>query len=139
MKGEVLALLAALLWGIAPIFDKIVASSGVSPYLANVVRTIGALVFLLASAIILGQLEFSSLGYRNAVLLLTAGLMGGGIAMVLYYLALRFAEASRVVPLTSIYPLFTVVFSAILLGERVSYKVAVGTVLIVLGVVLVCS
>jgi len=139
MKGEILALIAAVLWGIAPIFDKMVMSSGVSPYLANVVRAVGALAFLAASALIFKQYDLMELGIRNTVLLLVAGLIGGGVAMVLYFLALKFTQASKVVPLTSVYPLFTVIFSAVILGERVSFKVLLGTLLIVVGVILVCE
>ncbi len=136
MKGELLALIAALLWGIAPIFDKIVVSSGASPYTANLVRALGAIAFLALAVVIRGGLEV--LSFRNVMLLLIAGAIGGGLAMILYFTALRFATASRVVPLTSIYPLFTVLFSAVVLGERLSLRVVVGTALIVIGVALVC-
>jgi uncharacterized membrane protein len=52
---------------------------------------------------------------------------------------LKLSQASRVVPITSIYPLFTVIFSALLLGENISPKVVVGAVLIVIGLSLVCG
>ncbi len=139
MKGEFLALLAALLWGIAPIFDKIVVSSGVSPYMANLIRAFGAITFLVLAVVIFKQFDLSAFNGRNVAYLLIAGALGGGLAMILYYIALKFTHVSRVVPLTSIYPLFTVVFSAIALGENVSPKVVVGTILIVIGVALVCS
>jgi transporter family protein len=139
MKGELLALLAALLWGIAPIFDKIVASSNVSPFLANLVRATGGIIFLLIAVLSLRQFDFSTFTTKNVAYLLIAGALAGGLAMVLYYTALKHTQASRVIPLTSIYPLFTVFFSAMMLGEKISPKVVVGTILIVLGVVLVSS
>jgi len=139
MKGEILALLAALLWGIAPIFDKIVVSSGVSPYTANLIRAFGAIAFLTLAVLWLRQFDLSAYTGKNLIYLLTAGALGGGLAMILYYIALKFTQASKVVPLTSIYPLFTVIFSAIALGENISPKVVVGTILIILGVVLVCG
>ena len=139
MKGEILALLAALLWGIAPIFDKIVVSSGVSPYMANLIRAFGAITFLALAVLLFKKFDLSAFTNKNLVYLLVAGALGGGLAMIMYYVALKFTHASKVVPLTSIYPLFTVVFSAIVLGEDVSPKVVVGTILIILGVVLVCG
>ncbi len=138
MKGEILALIAALLWGIAPLFDRIVASSGVSPYVANLVRATGAIVFLILATIAFG-FDLSALNSKNVAYLIVAGALGGGVAMILYYMALRFSQASRVVPITSIYPLFTVLLSSVILGERVGVKVLIGTVLIVLGVTLVCG
>ncbi len=139
MKGELLALIAALLWGIAPIFDKIVVSSGVSPYTANLIRAFGAITFLALAVVLFKQFDLSAFNGKNIVFLLIAGALGGGLAMVLYYVALKFTHASKVVPLTSIYPLFTVIFSAIALGENISPKVVVGTILIVVGVALVCG
>ena len=132
-----MALIAALLWGIAPIFDKLVVSSGVSPYTGNFIRALGAIAFLALAVVFGGGLEIPSA--KSVTLLLVAGALGGGLAMILYFMALRFATASRVVPLTSIYPLFTVLFSATLLGEKLSPKVVIGTVLIVVGVALVCE
>jgi len=63
--------------------------------------------------------------------LIVAGIIASGLAMVVYFKALKLSQASKVVPITSIYPLFTVIFSALLLGESVSPKVVIGAILIV--------
>ncbi len=137
MKGELLALISALLWGIAPLMDKYVIGSGVSPYLANVVRIAGALAFLLIITSIVKDFSVSKLTLKNVLLLIAAGIIASGIAMVVYFKALKLSQASKVVPITSIYPLFTVIFSALILGENVNLKVVVGAILIVIGLVLV--
>ena len=137
MKGEFLALISALLWGIAPLLDKYVIGSGVSPYLANVVRVAGALVFLLVITLLAKEFSTSKLTVKNTILLIVAGIIASGLAMVVYFKALKLSQASKVVPITSIYPLFTVIFSALLLGESVSPKVVVGAILIVIGLALV--
>ncbi len=139
MKGELLALLAALLWGIAPIFDKMVVSTGVSPYTANLVRAFGAIAFLTFATFTLKQFDVSAFAGRNLAYLVVAGALGGGLAMVLYYKALEITPTSKVVPITSIYPLFTVLLSAIVLKEGVSLRVLLGTVLIIAGVALLCD
>ncbi len=137
MKGEFLALISALLWGIAPLMDKYVVSTGVSPILANLVRVAGALVFLAVVTVVIRDFSSAKLTFKSVVLLLIAGIIASGIAMVVYFQALRLSQASKVVPITSIYPLFTVIFSALILGENVSPKVVVGAILIVVGLSLV--
>jgi len=137
MRGELLALLAAILWGIAPLLDKAVMSSNVSPYMANVVRTVGSMVFLTLATLYMKEFNSTHLTTKNIAYLLLAGIIAGGFAMVVYFKALKLTQASKVVPITSIYPLITVVFSAILLGEDINPKVVIGAILIVLGVMLV--
>ncbi len=137
MRGELLAIVAALLWGVAPILDKIALSNGVSIYTATVIRLIGAVVAITAVSVLMDQMDFTGFDLRRIVILLIAGVIAGAIAMVFYYSALRILGASRTVPLTAIYPMFTALFSVLFLGESVSLKLIIGTVMIVVGIVLV--
>ncbi|WP_457550341.1 EamA family transporter [Archaeoglobus sp.] len=139
MKGEILALVSALLWGIAPLFDKYVVSTGVSPYLANLIRVSGALMFLAIVTFVAKDYSYAKLTIKSITFLLIAGIIASGVAMIVYFQALKLSQASRIVPITSIYPLFTVIFSALLLGENVSPKVVIGAVLIVVGLSLICG
>ncbi len=134
MKGEMLALAAALLWGLAPVLDKFALSRGVSIYAANLVRMLGAMIVLAAASFAAKSLSVDA---RAAAYLLTAGALGGAIAMLLYYSALLSAPVSRVVAITATYPMFTAVLSAILLGESVGLRCVMGILFIVLGIVLV--
>jgi len=139
MRGVTFAMISALLWGIAPLFDKLaVANSKVTPIPANIVRCAGAVVALVFLATLTGEWSFSAIDSKKALYLILAGAIAGGFAMVTYYMALKELGAGKTVPLTSIYPLFTVVFSAFILGEKVNVPKAVtGTLLIVVGIVLV--
>lgn len=139
MRGVALALISALLWGVAPIFDKLAISNPkVMPVPANVIRCLGAIVALVVLMFLTGEKSFAAIDARRALYLVIAGAIAGGVAMVTYYMALNTLGAGKTVPLTSIYPLFTVIFSVFFLGERVDLvKVIAGTALIVCGVVLV--
>jgi uncharacterized membrane protein len=57
--------------------------------------------------------------------------------MLIYFNILQGDLASRVVPIVATAPLFTVLFSVLLLGEPFSLKRLAGALLIVIGVVLV--
>ena len=138
VRGELLALIAAFLWGIAPIFDKLaISDSNVSPYLANVVRSIGALITLTILVLLLRDFNTTAFDAKRVVYLLVSGSIAGGLAMIIYFMALKQIGVSRTVPLTSIYPLFAVAFSLLLLGESVSVRVVLGAIFIVIGIVLV--
>jgi bacterial/archaeal transporter family protein len=57
------------------------------------------------------------------------------LALVCLYIALGRGDASKVIPVGSVYPLITVVLAAIFLGEALTWKVAIGAVLVVAGVI----
>ena len=136
--GEVLAFIAAVLWGFVPILDKTALIGNVSPYLANLIRSLGALIFLTIVVLVLRDFDLEVFDAKRVSLLMTAGAIAGGLAMVIYYMALKSIGASKAVPITSIYPLFTVIFSAIILRESFDFvRVLLGTALIVIGIVLV--
>ena len=60
----------------------------------------------------------------------------GGSALVLLSVGLANGEASQVVPVSSIYPLVTVVASVAFLSERFTAVRGIGTALVVGGVIL---
>jgi transporter family protein len=57
------------------------------------------------------------------------------LALVCLYIALGRGDASRVIPVGSVYPLLTVILAAIFLGEALTWKVAIGAMLVVAGVI----
>ncbi len=139
MMGEIFALISAILWGFAPILDKTALSNGdVSPFLANLIRSIGALTFLIFTVLVMKDFDISLFDFRRSVILLTAGAIAGGVAMIIYYSSLKMIGAAKAVPITSIYPLFTILFSLLLLKEPVNFlKLFTGTILIVAGLIIV--
>jgi transporter family protein len=57
--------------------------------------------------------------------------------MIFYFEALKSIGASRAVPITAIYPMFTAVLSFLLLSEAISARVLLGIAMIILGTILV--
>jgi transporter family protein len=58
-------------------------------------------------------------------------------ALVLFFVALTRGEASTVVPVTSAYPVVTLIGAALFLSEPITLTRALGTALVVAGVVLI--
>jgi uncharacterized membrane protein len=57
-------------------------------------------------------------------------------ALILFFIALTHGTAATVVPITSAYPVVTLVGAALFLSERITLIRGVGTALVVAGVVL---
>jgi transporter family protein len=64
------------------------------------------------------------------------GFFSGAIAagaLVLFFVALGRGEASRVIPVTSVYPVVTAVLAAAFLSERITLRTLAGTLLVIAG------
>lgn len=134
MKGEILALIAAILWGIAPILDRY-ALQEVSVYPAIVVRAFGG--FVAISLISLALRDFEITASKSLILLLISGAISGAFAMILYFDSLKIIGASRAVAITAVYPMVTALLSAIFLSETLSARLLLGIALIIAGIILV--
>lgn len=60
-----------------------------------------------------------------------------GLGGILLFVSLSLIAASRAIPLSSVSPLLSLLLTSLYAGEKVTAKVVVGTILIVMGVVLV--
>jgi transporter family protein len=65
-----------------------------------------------------------------------SGIVAGLLGMWSYFSAMKYWEASRVVPIVGAYPLFAFLFSLHLLGEQLTLQKGIGVILIVGGVIL---
>lgn len=134
MKGEIFALLAAVLWGIVPILDRY-ALQETPTYPAIAIRAFGALVAILM--ISLGLRSFEVNFSKAEVLLLISGAISGAFAMILYFEAMKSIGASKSVAITAVYPMITALLSSIFLAETLSPRVVLGILLIIVGIILV--
>jgi transporter family protein len=57
-------------------------------------------------------------------------------ALILFFIALTYGEAATVVPITSVYPVVTLIGAALFLSEEITVTRGIGTALVVAGVVL---
>jgi len=135
MQGFFLALCSALLWGLAPIFEKL-GLANAKPLVGLCARTFAVTIVLAATLLLAGEgralirLDARSFGFFAA-----GGILGGLVGHWTYFAALKHWEASRVVPLAATYPLVALVLGVIYLNESLTVQKAVGVLMIVLGVV----
>jgi transporter family protein len=138
MKGYYLEVffwivLTVLFWGTAPILEKIGLNKA-PIYLAVTVRTIAIAVFVFSGALVTGQFtKIGQLDTKTILFVIMGGLFAGLFGQITYFMALRQAEASRVVPLTMAFPLVTALLGIWLLNESLTWQKGFGALCIIIG------
>jgi len=129
------AIASAFFAALTAIFGK-VGVSEMNSDLATFVRT---LVILAVTALLIwARHEWQrpeSLSPRAIVFLVLSGI-ATGLSWLCYYRALQTGPASRVAPIDKLSVVFVVLFAVSFLGERLTWKVGLGSILITVGAIL---
>ena len=134
MIGELAALGAAVSWTISALFYR-KALEGAKPISANIIRLAVTGGLLLLVVVTIGKLGvLTSISIQLFALALVSGIIGLGVGDSLYLTSLKSIGVSRAVPLTCIYPLFSLLWAVLVFGEQITVTVALGAIVIVLGV-----
>jgi len=134
MIGEFAALGAAVSWTVSALLYK-KALSDAKPVSANIVRLTLTSVVLLVFMVAVGLVGvLTKLPMSVIVLASVSGVIGLGLGDTLYMVSLKMIGVARAVPVTCTYPLFDLLWVALFAGEAVTWSVALGAVVIVLGV-----
>jgi transporter family protein len=130
------ALLAAFLFGLAPIFGKL-GLEGVDPAVALGIRS------FVISGIMMGWLVLNSdinpvgdVSITSWAFIALEGICAALLGQLFYYYALKSGDASMVVPIIASFPLFTFIIATFFLGDKVTLAKVGGIAFIVLGVML---
>lgn len=126
------ALLSALFASLTAIFAKI-GVTNVNSNLATAIRTL--IILVVAWGIVLFRGEYktiNSLTKHNLIFLIISGL-ATGLSWIFYFKALQLGKVSQVAPVDKLSVALTIVLSVIFLGEALSWKTAIGALLIIAG------
>ena len=128
----VYAFISAVFASLTSIFGKI-GVENVESNLGTAIRTIVVLVMAWVMVFVTGEQKgIRSIGKKSWVFLFLSGITTG-LSWLCYYRALQDGPASVVVPIDKLSILVTIVFSWIVLKEKLTPKAAVGLVLILAG------
>lgn len=137
MSGVWIALLSALLWAIASALFALGARHlHVLPL--NLVRCVTSTAFFWALLPFYGGLQAVAAIPPSAWLWLVISVLALlVVGDTLYLRSLELAGVSWAMPAVSINPIWAVLLSAMFLGERLTWSLAAGAVLVVIGIILV--
>ncbi len=131
-KWLIFALLSAVFASLTSIFGKI-GVENVESNLGTAIRTVVVLAMAWLMVFVSGeQRGIKSIGKKSWLFLFLSGITTG-LSWLCYYRALQDGPASVVVPIDKLSILVTVVFSWIILKERLEKKSIVGLLLILAG------
>lgn len=136
-KGFFFAFLTILIWGSAPVLEKIALTSNVSPITGVFIRTLATVI--VATVIMFGTKQMKvlkKLDKLTLVYIILGGLSAGMIGQITFYSALKYGVTSKVVTIAGAYPLVTLTVSVLFLKEKITRKKFIGIIMIVSGVML---
>jgi len=130
------ALLSAVFAALTSIFAKL-GVDNVNSNLATAIRTLVIVIF--SWFLVFFRKDFSDINNlsKHSVLLLILSGLSTGISWLFYFRALQLGSVSKVAPVDKLSLALAVVFGALFLGEKITLRIALGVVFVVLGVVLV--
>lgn len=131
-KWLIYALLSAVFASLTSIFGKI-GIENVESNLGTAIRTVIVLVMAWLMVFITGEQKGLMHISRKSWLFLILSGFATGASWLCYYRALQDGPASVVVPIDKLSILVTIIFSGVVLKEKLSRKALVGLVLIVAG------
>ena len=137
MKPQLFALLTALAWGIGGYFEKKGLHLGhLYPQMGITIRTSVALV-ILAFVSYPHWKSVPQAGIKSILYLMVGGgVVAGAAGMLRFYVAIKSAPLSRVMPIAFTAPLFGALMGAFFGGEQLGLKTILGMVLTVGGIIL---
>jgi transporter family protein len=126
------ALLSAVFAALTAIFAKI-GVKNVSSDVATAVRTV--VILLVAWLIVFARGEAKTVGElsrENWIFLVLSGL-ATGFSWIFYFKALQVGDVSKVAPVDKLSVAIAIVLAVVFLGEALTFKTALGALLIIAG------
>lgn len=126
------ALLAALFAALTAIFAKI-GIKGVDTDLATAIRTVVILILAWGIAFFRGGTNtINTLTKQNILFLVLSGI-ATGLSWIFYFKALQMGKVSQVAPVDKMSVAFAIILAVVFLGEPLTWRTAVGALLIIGG------
>jgi bacterial/archaeal transporter family protein len=131
---RVFAIASAFFAALTAIFGKIGVSE-MNSDLATLIRTV--VILLITAVLIWARHEWQpdTLSAKGVLFLVLSG-AATGLSWLCYYRALQTGPASRVAPIDKLSVVLVVLFAVLFLGEKLTWKVGLGSALISAGAVL---
>lgn len=130
------AILSAISASFVAIFGKM-GMQGIDSTLGTTIRSIIMTFFLVVTTILLGSYKsIGSIDGRTLTFIALSG-VAGALSWIWYFLSLKTGPAGGVAALDRLSIIFVIVFAAIFLGEALTWKAILGTIMIAVGAILI--
>ena len=141
VKGMVIALVTAIIWSISISMVNLAMKEvpGLDfAFAINTLRIAALAAFLLVfTPTVQRSLTFFKMKKKTLAMLFVGGIIAVGLGWFLLTLSFSYIPESQAVPISSTTPLFSTLSGIVFLREKVTAKVAIGSIIIVLGTFLI--
>lgn len=128
----IFALGSAIFAALVAIFGKI-GITGIDSALATTVRAVIMAVFLAVVALFFGKWQLiSTIAPKPFVFIILSGI-AGALSWLCYFVALKYGPATGVAALDRLSVVFVLIFAALFLAEKLTWKIIIGGILITIG------
>jgi transporter family protein len=137
MRPFYFAILAALVWGIAPVVEKI-GIAKIEPMAGVIIRSFGVLLGAIILTAFNSRLIKLALGadQKTIIFLILGGVIASILGQIFFYNALKHGEVSKMVPIAATYPLVSFLLGLLFFGESFTMLKGLGISFVILGVFL---
>jgi transporter family protein len=132
------ALLSALAAGLVAIFGKI-GLEGIDSNTATAIRAVIMALFLIGLIALQGKLQNIKpilLNSKALMYIIFSGI-AGALSWLFYFIALKNAKVSQIVPIDRLSVVFALLLAFFLLGEKISLQAGIGAALVVVGGIII--
>lgn len=136
MGWQVYAFLSAVFAAFTAILAKI-GIKDVNSNLATAIRTVVILLFAWGIVFFQGSFKQIPLISNYSLLFLILSGIATGASWLFYFKALQLGNASQVSPIDKLSLVITIILAALLLKEKVSFSVILGSILMVVGAIII--
>lgn len=135
--GVLSALMAAFGWALSSVLLKI-GMRNKKVVSVNIIRLyVGSLIYAIVFLFTRGFKEIASLSSKQLLIAFVSAQFGFVIGDYFYLNALKITGVSRTVPVTSSYPLWTILWAFLFLGRSINVQIIVGAFLVFFAILLV--
>lgn len=136
MQWLVFAFLSAIFAALTSILAKM-GIKDVNSNLATAIRTTVILVFAWGIVFVQGlHTTLPQLTKNTWIFLILSGI-ATGLSWLFYFRALQLGEASKVVPIDKLSLVLTIILAAIILHERLTIPIVIGSILMTAGALVI--
>jgi len=137
MKPFYFAILAALVWGVAPVVEKI-GLKNIEPISGVMVRSFGIVLGVVVMSLCNVNVFKSALKAdpKTILFLFSGGILASILGQIFFYNALKQGEVSKMVPIAATYPLVSFLLGLLFFGESFTVLKGLGIGFVILGVFL---
>ena len=129
------ALLSAFFAALTAILAK-VGLKNINSDLATAIRTVVILVITWSVVFFKGSLKDFNLISKTGLLFLVLSGAATGLSWLFYFKALQIGKVSQVAPVDKLSLALVIIFSVIFLGEQLNWKIVVGSLFIISGIII---